>query len=243
MSTDDTLPPEEDDGRIVPDIPDDQRELFGPGNTNLKLWREFEETDGQFTKPVKIGARKFTAIDPTYQKWRATAAWGPYGQRWGLRIKEVRYVNKPDGEPAEAMMLASFYYPDPEDIGKTLQFDIVNEWPWRRGGDTLKCLHTNTIMKALHYLGFSADVWFGRFDDTPFDRASATEEMAGNVATIVDAMKTAKDAEQLERRWEAAKQRKLNDYNHRKVKEAYEKKKFELQAREAFGGTDDTDPS
>jgi len=51
---------------------------------NLILWNSVETTNPKFTKEVKIGARKFTAIDPYYQLKTASEVFGTFGDGFGL---------------------------------------------------------------------------------------------------------------------------------------------------------------
>lgn len=163
---------------------------------NLKLWKLVDKTPPAMTKPVKYGARKFTAVDPQYQLLEATSLWGPYGERWGLRnIKyeivtlkgnDIVTLEKKDakGNVVESVqqvadlikhsiiLEAEFFYPGTD--GQTVSFPMINDDRYQAGDDALKKIVTNTRSKALSYLGFSADVFLGMFDDTAYVK-KATE--------------------------------------------------------------------
>lgn len=156
---------------------------------NLKLWRSVETTDPAMTTPVGYGKRKFTTVDPQYQLLQATKLWGPYGNRWGLRnikyqILEVRGNDKvvletrdKEGNLVQSceqmadyikysiIVEAEFFYPF---NGQTVAFPILNDDKYLVDDDTLKKVLTNTRSKALSYLGFAADVFLGKFDDTKY---------------------------------------------------------------------------
>lgn len=142
---------------------------FPDGSTeNLKLWKSVEKTPPDMTKEVAFGKRRFTAVDPQWQMRVATALWGPYGYRWGLRnmrydMVQVHEHDDKGGYFASAVILqADFFYP----LGdKEVSFPVLNEDYFKAGDDTLKKLVTNTRSKALSWLGFSADVFMGKFDD------------------------------------------------------------------------------
>lgn len=131
---------------------------------NLKLWGSVEKTDPLMTTKVKQRGG-FTAIDPMYQAHRATDVFGCYGKGWGLSESNI------DFSQVELTRLAIhkakfFYVLD----GEKSEFVIHNaiEIISAKGYtdvDFAKKLETNTISKALSKLGFSADVFLGKFDD------------------------------------------------------------------------------
>lgn len=187
------------------------------GKGNLKLWRSVEETPPDMTRQVSYGKRSYTTIDPQWQLQRATAIWGPYGVRWGLRnikyeIRELRYVEKIELQTRDAdnkvvqtteqvadyirysiIMSAEFFYPT--DDGGEASFEILNDDKYESDADVLKKITTNTRSKALSWLGFSADVFLGKFDDTIYvkdlkvkfgDQDAATRSIAAAIRTAKD---------------------------------------------------------
>lgn len=167
-------------------------------DTNLKLWKAVEKTPPDMTKLVSYGGRRYTAIDPQWQLQAATAMWGPYGQRWGLRALDLKFVETQSGDGliSNAVLKAEFFYPG--ENGE-VSFEILNDESWRAGDDTLKKLVTNTRSKALSWLGFSADVFLGKFDDTAY--VSALKVKFGDqdafVTKVASAIKTAKTLSEL----------------------------------------------
>ncbi len=148
---------------------------------NLALWNKVKTTDLEMSKKVKYGKREFTAIDPQWQLMQATKLWGPYGKDWGLEnlnfeLVMCNTVTSREGEDEKGKfrtvdessepvltLHAVFRYPEG-------QFEIANDMKFRPGDDTYKKLLTNTRSKALSYLGFSADVYMGMFDDDDYIR-------------------------------------------------------------------------
>lgn len=173
-------------------------ESSGEGQQNLKLWKSVDQTPPDMTKYVAFGKRKYTAIDPQWQLRVATALWGPYGHRWGLRNIEHHLVAIHDHDAqghfmSSAIILkAVFFYPVD---GGEASFEILNEDYFKAGDDTLKKLITNTRSKALSWLGFSADVFLGKFDDDSYVKTmrSKFEDQDAFVNTIATAIRTAKD--------------------------------------------------
>jgi hypothetical protein len=221
-----------------PEIPADQQGMFSINNENLSIWNTFYMTDAQFARQADKGSYKFTTVDATYQKWRGTALWGPYGQRWGLRDMKVEYIKEPDGRISEAILHATFYYPGQD--GQEASFEIINDWPWRRAAETLKKLHTNTLIKALHYLGFSADVWFGRFEDDPYRQEQTGLAVSAKSDDMIEKVRHA-PADKLEEWYKTASEKRgVNRFYFGKLKEAYDARTLEINA-DVFGSSDDAE--
>lgn len=181
------------------------------GRENLKLWKSVEKTPPDMTKEVKFGKRHYTTIDPQWQVRVATALWGPYGLRWGLEDLEVKTIETQEFDinlvqkgsngnylATGVILKAKFFYPMD---GKKVSFEILNDDKFRLGDDTLKKLVTNTRSKALSLLGFSADVFLGKFDDTSYvkDLKVKFGDQDAFVNTIATAVRTAKDLSALEK--------------------------------------------
>ncbi len=172
------------------------------GRENLKLWKSVEKTPPDMTKDVKFGKRHYTAVDPQWQMRVATALWGPYGFRWGMRNLDWKLVEIHESDAqgkylgSAIILKADFFYPAGS---REASFEILNDDKFRAGDDTLKKLVTNTRSKALSWLGFSADVFMGKFDDTAYVKALTTKfgDQDAFANTIAAAIRTAKDLESL----------------------------------------------
>lgn len=186
------------------------------GREHLKLWKSVEKTPPDMTKEVKFGKRQYTTIDPQWQLRVATALWGPYGKQWGLRnikyqIVELKGNDKVVLETRDAqnkliqsteiladyikysiIIEAEFFYPVD---GETAAFHILNDDKYQADDEVLKKLITNTRSKALSWLGFSADVFLGKFDDTAYVKAlkAKFDDLDAFMHTIATAIRTAKD--------------------------------------------------
>lgn len=157
-------------------------------NKNMSIWNKVCETDPAYTKPVKLGPYKFTAIDAQYQIRIATELWGPYGHRWGLDNMKWAFIGDP-AQPEALMLTADFYYPasstretenpvymrtgsGPELIKEAVngegRFGIASDIPYVPKKDCFKKLQTDVTTKALSKLGFNADVFEGKFDDNKY---------------------------------------------------------------------------
>jgi hypothetical protein len=133
-----------------------------PEVDNLALWRKVEKTDPANTKAVKFGSREFTSIDPTFQCKQATELFGPYGDKWGLY--DLKFTTLAT-EPPSLMLQADFVYPH---NGDQCSFPIAVDMKLKAGDDITKKIVTSAISKALSRLGFSADVYMGKFDDAAY---------------------------------------------------------------------------
>lgn len=173
------------------------------GKENLKLWKAVEKTPPDMTKEVRFGKRHYTTIDPQWQMRVATALWGPYGFRWGMRKLDWKIVETHEFDATLKQYLASaiilkaeFFYPVSD---KEASFEILNDDKFKLGDDTLKKLITNTRSKALSWLGFSADVFLGKFDDVGYvkDLKAKFGDQDAFMNTIATAIRTAKDLDAL----------------------------------------------
>jgi len=130
---------------------------------NLSLWNRVSKTDPSKTKEVSFG-RKFTAIDPMYQLKKATEEFGLYGEKWGFKEIELNYDLFSKGM---IVFKGVFYAPN-------IEFPIINSASFSKGKDGkidedfAKKVETDTLTKALSKLGFNADVFEGKFEDSKY---------------------------------------------------------------------------
>lgn len=169
---------------------------------NLVLWKEVEKTDVTQTKKVSIGTYSYTAIDATYQFKKATGEWGKYGETWGL--KESDMIFDAFDQSGLVILKAMFFYPS---ANKEVSFPIHNsikaithktakntgEKYTTIDEDFAKKLETNTVSKALSKLGFSADVYLGKFDDFNYVEGLKAEQEIDSIEEGSTAMKEKRD--------------------------------------------------
>jgi hypothetical protein len=142
--------------------------LSGP----MLLWERHFKTNPASTKQVnKGGGRMITAIDAYHQIKEATEEWGPMG-KWGLRNITMNFMDE------MASLSGEFFYPGGSFavVNSIDTFTRPRNGTPRRDTDWGKKLQTDTITKALSYLGFNADVFFGMFDDARYVQERANEE-------------------------------------------------------------------
>jgi len=149
---------------------------------NLDLWHRVEKTDPAHTKKANIGGNKITAIAPQYQILNATKEFGPYGRTWGFDAINLDYSLV--GTHNLVVATCHFFYPDGA-------FQIINSIKLYKDNactkvddDFAKKVETDALTKALSKLGFNADVFMGRFDDTKYVEDVAAEFQAAKAPKI-----------------------------------------------------------
>lgn len=139
-------------------------------NEDYKIFKEVSVTDPKHCKSVPaFGARPaFTNIDAYYLIEQATKRFGFYGKGFGL--KDINYVYMDIGTTKVGIINAVFFFPDGE-------FPITNSdkvaYVSSKGKEIIdtefyKKIETNTLGKALSKIGFGADVYMGKFEDTNY---------------------------------------------------------------------------
>ena len=149
---------------------------------NLALWGRVEKTDPAHTKPANIGGNRITSISPQYQILNATTEFGPYGKAWGFKAINLDYTLSQSHDIVTATF--DFFHPGGE-------FQIINSIKLFKDNaktkiddEFAKKIETDALTKALSKLGFNADVFMGRFDDTRYVQEVAAEFEAKREPTI-----------------------------------------------------------
>ena len=129
----------------------------------LRLWSQVETTDPAHTRYVNQRGG-FTAIDAQWQVLQATTAFGgPMGVGWGFDW------TREEG-PADLFIIRGrLWFTDPEtgEQGAVEQYGAAS-FGQRVDADAPKKAVTDAFTKCLSLLGFSADVFLGRFDDSKY---------------------------------------------------------------------------
>lgn len=138
----------------------------------LDLWNRVCKTDPDHTKHV--GQRGgFTAIDAYYQIQCATEEFGPAGYRWGWEIVDVEFTPN----DMVAILIKLWWGYDECEIYQWGQCSLWSDAKGtRRDEDCFKKATTDGITKCLSYLGFNADVFLGKYDDSKYVQALKREK-------------------------------------------------------------------
>lgn len=137
---------------------------------HLRIWNIASETDPAHTKEAKPFGKVITAIDSYYQIKRATEAFGPLGLGWGYTATEREVVM---GEQVQAVVKVVIWYVDPATGQRAEGPEVIASNPLKNDKgrvdeEAYKKATTDGITKALSYLGFSADIFMGLYDDAKY---------------------------------------------------------------------------
>lgn len=166
----------------------------------LDVWSQVQETHPDLTKSFSKGGFQGTAVSPTYQAMRATKIFGPHGLGWGTELISESYVEGgPLGFDNEGRLLGreiihkvylEVWYIYKGKRGSIKQFGATTFLSRDAYGtissdeDHAKKSITDATSKCLSLLGFSADVYMGKFDDHKYvEGLRAKMETAGSPAT------------------------------------------------------------
>lgn len=169
----------------------------------MKLWDAVEKTNPAYTKKAKIGGMSITAVAPQYQIKNATEQFGPYGVKWGFKDIEFNY------SLVESLKLivfkGTFFCPDGECvIGNSCKAFMDRDCKMV-DADFAKKLETDALTKVLSKMGFNADIFMGRYDDTKYVN-SMKEEFSEPKMSPEDAIKdleSAKTLDELGGKWQS----------------------------------------
>lgn len=142
---------------------------------NLKWWDRLAKTNPEHTKGFKRpGGFEGTAIKPIYLVHKMTELFGPCGGSWRISEPQFTLVNGQSGEIAVFCQLTVSIKPN-GDFGAPIPGvggDMVVKK--RRDGSAIiddeafKKAYTDAVGNALKFLGMSADVHMGLFEDSKY---------------------------------------------------------------------------
>lgn len=128
----------------------------------MDLWNSVSETDPNYTKHVAQRGG-FTAISANYQVMKATEAFGPLGIGWGYTTGDPIFHDNLMFVPV------TLWHGDrANSFGPLMGCEEWKDSKGRVDSDVSKKATTDAITKLLSQLGFSADVFLGRYDDQKY---------------------------------------------------------------------------
>ena len=203
------------------------------------------------TRPVKLGAYEFTAINAQYKIQRMTELFGPCGQGWGYESQSSEVAS---GGVVLAKVTVKLWWRQDDgslcEIGPvTSACELMLPKPSRDGGtyimvdsDAYKKAETDALTKAMTRIGMCADVFLGRFDDDKYVRETG-EKFAAQDSVVVRALAAISAAEtiaKLELLYKQVSVRhaegNLSDVGAEQLFEALSRRREILVAKEAIGG-------
>lgn len=163
---------------------------------NLRIWSRVEKTDPDHTKRVNQRGG-FTAIDAHYQIMRATETFGPVGEGWGYEC------GAPIFHGDMIIVPVTVWHGDcTKAFGPV--YGCAQFLGSRPDADAPKKAMTDALTKALSHLGFNADVFLGKFDDSKYVEGLRRETAAPSADAIqhaCDSLAGAESVEQLTAIW------------------------------------------
>jgi hypothetical protein len=129
---------------------------------NLRIWNAVEKTNPAHTKPVNQRGG-FTAICAQYQVLAATEQFGPIGIGWGY------IAGDPIFHETLLFVPVTLWHGDRANtFGPMLGCEEWKDGKGRIDSDASKKATTDAVTKLLSQLGFNADVFLGKFDDSKY---------------------------------------------------------------------------
>ena len=155
---------------------------------NLKLWDTYAKPDPAYAKDVTAGGRTYTSIDAYYRIKQATEQFGCFGQGWWVDKENFDYTsviglciytamlhyNYQGGEGSMPIRAAITTHTEKTVWENNVKTNKKQSTP---DEDFIKKVTTDALTKGLSFLGFSADVYLGKFEDAAY-RLEAAKEMA-----------------------------------------------------------------
>lgn len=158
---------------------------------HLALWKSVEKTDPKFVKAITGKAYQGSSPSPHWVKMKLTEAFGPAGIGWGVKVlsEDVRQI----GTDTMHYLRIQLWYVHEGKRGEIEAFGGTPLGGVRKSGqayadeDAPKKSMTDAMVKAASDIGFCADIFLGRWDDSKYVAQRAEEQQAQNAgAAIVD---------------------------------------------------------
>lgn len=128
---------------------------------NMDLWNSVSVTNPAATKRVNQRGG-FTAIDAYSQIEKATEVFGPVGVGWGWSVGEPIMPNNDT-----VAFKVTLWHGNKEQTVEQFGQSALTAGS-RADNDAFKKAVTDGLTKCLSYLGFNADVFLGKFDDSKY---------------------------------------------------------------------------
>lgn len=143
--------------------------------TNLAIWDEVKRTDPRWTKEFDNGRFQGTATDPIHVYQRATELFGPCGIGWGWEeLKDETITDNYEAVTTIHYLTIKLWYVWGGKRGEIVAYGGTTMASTTRKGaravdeDAKKKSLTDALGKAFSFLGFTADVRLGMFDDVNY---------------------------------------------------------------------------
>lgn len=150
---------------------------------NTALWDKVFPTDPRHVKKITGKPYQGNSPRPHYVVWRATQAFGPCGIGWGFNIIKREIVEGAPGEKVDIAHVRVWYHwngkhGEVEHVGQTVFSGKRKTGEPFTDEDAPKKSVSDALTKALSLVGFSGDIFMGRYDDSKYvaDTLAAIKE-------------------------------------------------------------------
>lgn len=154
--------------------------------SNLQLWNSVNKTSVDY---LKSGQQGLSSIDSYYMFEQATKAFGACGIGWGYEILSEEYREGADiinakenakytvgqiiGKEVNHILKLRLWFKQGEQTGEVFQYGVTravygSKWGVTTDEEAPKKSLTDAIKKCLSMLGFCADVYMGKFEDSNY---------------------------------------------------------------------------
>lgn len=138
--------------------------------SKTELWDKLGRTDPKHTKAFKrAGGFSGTAIKPIYSILRMTEEFGPCGSGWGINEPSFQVV--PAGDETLVYCTVSIWHGERANVVFGVGGDKAlgkNKYGAFTDDEAFKKAYTDAITNAMKFIGMSADVHMGLFDDSKY---------------------------------------------------------------------------
>lgn len=156
-----------------------------PENKNLAIWEQVKATSEKYTKTSNQDGRRVTSINHIGMVQKATELWGPMGLMWGYEIVDERDdQGKPNwhndvmvGHDITHTLRLRLWYEIDGKRGSIENFGHTPRIYWSHNNkrfvedkEAAKKSLTDAFKKCMSFLGFSADIYGGEWDDPEYRR-------------------------------------------------------------------------
>lgn len=162
----------------TPSIPTEENNMeIKKDNPKMDLWNMVATTDPTFTKPIEGRGFKGTDINPTYRAMKMTEMFGPFGMGWGIEKLEYEQIPINDADTGLICTLSLWYM-----VGgmKCIAGPCCGgEYLIRKGrfdDEAYKKCSTDAMTQVFRWLGISADVYMGLWDNSKYQASLKESE-------------------------------------------------------------------
>lgn len=160
---------------------------------NLKFWDSVKTTPTKYVKDGKIGQLAIKSVNPQYQRKVATEKFGMFGIGWGVKPESVKYTEVVLDESTTILKYEAilFYIEDGVEgvipIATAIPLIYLTKGGYKKiDPDAYKKAATGALTKGLSFLGFSADIFMGLYDDWDYVQSIQQEEAAKKEELAID---------------------------------------------------------